>query len=249
MSYNNSTTFNKENLNFYLNELSKEYKKLGGRNTPAEIILIGGAAILASFGFRDTTTDIDAIITSASSMKEAINRISDKHNLPTGWLNNDFVKTKSYSPKLAQYSLPYKDFNHVLSVRIVMPEYLIAMKLKSGRRYKKDLSDIVGILKEQDSKGKPLTLPSVKKAFIDLYGSWDNLSGNMQVYIESLIRNKTYQIDYDFTREQEKAAKAKLIQFEEDYPDVLSEKNIDSIIDNFKSSHEENQIEDIDRNI
>ena len=40
---------------------------------PAEIILVGGAAILVNYGFRAMTTDIDAIIHAASSMKNAIN--------------------------------------------------------------------------------------------------------------------------------------------------------------------------------
>lgn len=239
MSYSNADTFSKENLNYYLNELSKEYRKLGGKNYPAEIVLIGGAAILANYGFRETTTDIDAILPSISIMKEAINHITDKHHLPEGWLNNDFVNTKSYSPKLAQYSLPYKDFNHVLSVRIVMPEYLIAMKLKSGRKYKNDLSDIVGILEEQSAKGNPLSLTVIKKAYIDLYGSWNNLTTYARRFIESIVNRDDYRRMYDQTRENEKAAKSDLDQFEAEYPNVLNEKNIDKIIEDFKSSHRE----------
>lgn len=239
MSYSNTDSISKENLNYYLNELSKEYRKLGGKNYPAEIVLIGGAAILANYGFRETTTDIDAILPSISIMKEAINHITDKHHLPEGWLNNDFMKTKSYSPKLAQYSLPYKDFNHVLSVRIVMPEYLIAMKLKSGRKYKYDLSDIVGILEEQSAKGNPLSLTVIKKAYIDLYGSWNNLTTYARRFIESIVNRDDYRRMYDQTRENEKAAKSDLDQFEAEYPNVLNEKNIDKIIEDFKSSHRE----------
>lgn len=239
MSYSNTDSISKENLNYYLNELSKEYRKLGGKNYPAEIVLIGGAAILANYGFRETTTDIDAILPSISIMKEAINHITDKHHLPEGWLNNDFMKTKSYSPKLAQYSLPYKEFNHVLSVRIVMPEYLIAMKLKSGRKYKYDLSDIVGILEEQSAKGNPLSLTVIKKAYIDLYGSWNNLTTYARKFIESIVNRDDYRRMYDQTRENEKAAKSDLDQFEAEYPNVINEKNIDEIIENFKSSYRE----------
>ena len=239
MSYSNTDTFSKENLNYYLNELSKEYRKLGGKNYPAEIVLIGGAAILANYGFRETTTDIDAILPSISIMKEAINHITDKHHLPEGWLNNDFVKTKSYSPKLAQYSLPYKDFNHVLSVRIVMPEYLIAMKLKSGRKYKNDLSDIIGIIEEQSTKGRPLSLAVIKKAYINLYESWNNLTTYARRFIESVVNRDDYKRMYDQTRENEKVAKSNLEQFEAEYPNVINEKNIDEIIENFKSSYRE----------
>jgi len=58
----NTVEFTKDNIDLYFKELSKEYKKLGGRNCPAEIVLIGGAAIIESYGFRNMTTDIDAII-------------------------------------------------------------------------------------------------------------------------------------------------------------------------------------------
>lgn len=35
----------------YLKELAKEFRKLNGKTMPAEIILIGGAAVLANYGF------------------------------------------------------------------------------------------------------------------------------------------------------------------------------------------------------
>ena len=75
MSTENYEVFTKENLSMYLSELSKEYKRLGGRKIPVEIILIGGAAIIESYGFREMTTDIDALLPSVSIMKEAINHV------------------------------------------------------------------------------------------------------------------------------------------------------------------------------
>ena len=42
----NSRVFTKDNINLFFRDLSKEYKRLGGKNTPVEIILIGGAAII-----------------------------------------------------------------------------------------------------------------------------------------------------------------------------------------------------------
>ena len=103
----NSRVFTKDNINLFFRDLSKEYKRLDGKNVPVEIILIGGAAIIESYGFREMTTAIDAILPEASIMKEAINRIGDMHGLPNGWLNADFMKTASWSPKLRQYSVAY----------------------------------------------------------------------------------------------------------------------------------------------
>ena len=157
------THFTRENLDFYLRELAKEYRKLGGKNMPAEVILIGGASILANYGFRNMTDDMDAIISASSAIKDAINHVGDKYGLPNGWLNTDFVRTKSYTPKLIEYSVYYKTFSGVLTVRTVSAEYLIAMKLKSGRRYKNDISDVVGIISEHNAKGKPLAFAQIEK--------------------------------------------------------------------------------------
>ncbi|GHV34412.1 hypothetical protein FACS18949_10420 [Clostridia bacterium] len=93
----------RENLNGYLKELAKDFRKLNGSKMPAEVILIGGAAVLANYGFREMTYDIDAIILASSAMKEAINSVGDRHGLPNGWFNADFKRTGSYSDKLYLY--------------------------------------------------------------------------------------------------------------------------------------------------
>lgn len=148
MSSKDKITFTKDNLDAYLKELAKEYRKLGGKSMPAEVVLIGGASVLINYGFREMTTGIDAVIQAASTMKEAINHVGDRNDLPRGWINEDFKNTKSFSPKLLMYSTYYKSFYGVLQVRTIAAEHLIAMKLMSGRQYKNDLSDIIGILAE-----------------------------------------------------------------------------------------------------
>ena len=148
--------FTKENLEGYLKELAKEYRKRG-HGAPAEMILVGGASVLINYGFRASSYDIDASYDSPAIMKEAINAVGDKFGLPNGWVNDDFKKTASYTPKIVQYSEYYKTFSGVLQIRTVRSEYLVAMKLVSGRQYKKDLSDIAGIVYEQQMAGKPLT--------------------------------------------------------------------------------------------
>ena len=51
--------FTKDNIDNLLFQLAKEYKKINRKNTPAEIVIIGGAAIVSKYGFRASTTDID----------------------------------------------------------------------------------------------------------------------------------------------------------------------------------------------
>lgn len=111
--------FTKDNLDSCLRALGKEFRRLNGKKVPAEIMLIGGAAVLVNYGFRDMTYDIDAVIQTTSAMKDAINTVGDSLGLPNGWLNSDFIKTKSYSPKLSQCSVYYKTFSNVLTVRTV----------------------------------------------------------------------------------------------------------------------------------
>ena len=234
MSTDNQNTFNKENLDLYLKELGKEYRKLVGKGMPTEIILIGGAAILANYGFREMTTDVDAVIKAASSMKDAINKVGDKFNLPNGWLNADFMKTASYTPKLSAYSVHYKEFSNVLQVRTVSAEYLIAMKLMAGRKYKNDLSDIVGILAEHEKQGKPITLEMIKTAVINLYGSWDKLSTESRGFIEDTMEKGNFEQLYKVVSEEEKKSKETLLEFQQDYPGVTTTENADTILQNLK---------------
>jgi len=224
-------SFNKENLNFYLNELAKEFRKLNGKSMPAEIILIGGASVLANYGFRDMTYDMDAIIVAASTMKEAINHIGDKYGLPDRWLNTDFIKTKSYSPKLIEHSVYFKTYCNILTVRTISGEYLIAMKLLSGRKYKNDLSDIVGILMSHNEKSELITLDHIKRASAELYGTWEAIPYDSKQFIEKMLQNSNYAQTYHMIREEEAQNKNMLIEFEQDYPGVTNEQNINYILD------------------
>lgn len=234
MSSDKKKFFTKENLDIYLKELAKEFRKINGKSMSAEIILIGGAAILVNYGFRDMTTDVDAIIHATSSMKEAINRVGDKYELPNGWLNADFMRTGSYSPKLDEFSVHYKTYSNVLNIRTIESEYLIAMKLRSGRKYKNDLSDIIGILAEHEKNKVPIALADVDKAVNELYGGWKDFPEDSKMFIEEAIKNGNYEQVYTSTNAEEKRSKEILIGFEEDYPGVTNESNINDILKNLK---------------
>lgn len=238
MSSENQSVFTKENLNTYLKELGKEYRRLNGKSMPAEIILIGGAAIIANYGFRDMTTDVDAVIHAVSSMKDAINTVGDKFHLPNGWLNADFMHTGSYSPKLVQYAIYYREFSNVLKVRTVSAEYLIAMKLRAGRKYKNDLSDIIGILAEHERRKNPISMEDIHKAVVNLYGSWDEISTDAKIFIEDAMRVGNFEQAYAHIREEEKRSKALLVTFQENYPDTINTENVNAILTSLKKRTE-----------
>lgn len=244
MSSENTNTFTKENLDAYLNEVGKQYRKLGGKAMPAEIVLVGGAAVLANYGFRDMTTDVDALIHASSALKDAINVVGDKYGLPNGWLNADFRKTDSFSEKLIQYSEYYRTFSNVLQVRTVNAEYLVAMKLIAGRQYKNDLSDVIGILVEHQERGEPLTMEKIRQAVSNLYGSWEILPTTSQNFIRSAMEHPDLREVYALIRKNEQDAKIILVNFEQQYPGVTTilrteEQSKDALLDSLRSKKRE----------
>ena len=238
MSSEKKIEFTKVNLDIYLKEVAKEYKKEIGKSMPAEMILIGGASVLVNYGFRNMTTDIDAVIRAPSVMKDVINRVGDRNSLPNGWLNQDFMRTESYSEKLIQYTQYYKTFYNILTVRTVAAEYLIAMKLRSGRQYKSDLSDVLGILAEHEKKGNPITMERIQKSVSDLYGNWNTLPESSQNFIQNVMQDGHFAELYTQIMVGEKETKNLLIQFEQDYPGVANATNIDSIADNLQKKND-----------
>lgn len=239
MSSENTNYFTKENLDNYLKELGKEYRRLNGKSMPAEIILIGGAAIIANYGFRDMTTDVDAVIHAASSMKDAINNVGNKHNLPYDWLNTDFMNTSSYSAKLDEYSIRYRQFSNILNVRTISAEYLIAMKLCSGRKYKNDLSDIIGILYEHEKQGISLTMTDIDQAVCNLYGSWDIIPADSVSFIKDAMNKGNFEQAYLAISQEEKRSKDMLVQFDSEYPQVLKTENVNTILETLKRKKEQ----------
>jgi len=229
MSYDIS--FTKENLDTYLKELAKTFRKLNGKTMPAEIILIGGASILVNYGFREMTNDLDAIIHATSVMKDAINIVGDKFQLPNGWLNTDFTRTKSYSDKLTQVSVYYKTYSNILTIRTVAAEYLIAMKLVAGRQYKFDVSDIAGILWEHQKSGNPIPYEAVDRAVTELYGDWSSISDKLKAVLDGFYESSDYGTQYLSSREGEAQSREALLDFREKYPNALkNEEDADSFL-------------------
>ena len=222
--------FSKENIDNYLKEVAKQYRKLNGKGMSAEITLIGGASILINYGFRDATYDVDALIYASSSMKDAINYVTDAMGLPNGWLNEDFRNTASYTPRLVNYSQYYRTFSNVVQVRTITEEYLVAMKLKAFRQYKHDISDIVGILREHMHRGNPLTFERIDTAVKNLYDGWENMPANALEIIQQILADENLDILYDAYTQEESAAKETLLTFEGDYPNVLREDNLNDIL-------------------
>jgi len=181
-----------------------------------------------------------AIIFASSAMKDAINKVGDELGLPNGWLNADFTKTKSFSTKLFEVSSFYRTYSNVLTVRTVTSEYLVAMKLMSGRKYKNDLSDIVGILYEHQQKDVPITEKAIDHAVRKLYGSWDAVPSDSRAFIEEILNVGDFAALYQEYKANELQSKKILLEFEKTYPKELREGNIDEILEQARRRQESN---------
>lgn len=232
----NNGIITKEYIDNLFSQLAKEYKKLSGRRLPAEIIMIGGAAIVTQYGFRASTTDIDAYFLSSSTMKDAIRTVADRNGLPKDWINQDFTKTSSYSPKIREYSVHYKTFANILEVRILPPEYIVAMKLASLRKYRYDMSDIVGIICTES-----LSRDSINKAVVEMYGGYDKLSHpkSAEVLLDKIYSSDDLWKMYSDTRDSENENTTLLKSLKENYPTLLRQDNIENILESAKKARRE----------
>jgi hypothetical protein len=170
-------------------------------------------------------------------MKDAITKVSDKYGLPNGWLNEAFKRTSSFSDKLRGVARHYRTFSNSVNVMTVSDKYLIAMKAMSGRLYKFDMSDIVGILSEHSKQGVPISRESISLAISELYG-YKKLPASSEQFLDDVFAHGDYEHLYAQLREQESENKELLIDFEQDYPDVINENNINTIIEHARRNKE-----------
>ena len=183
----NNYSLNKETLLVYLKELAKLLKK--NHSQKCELILVGGSSILLNYSYRLSTVDIDCYDVQGVLMNDLINQITTKYSLREGWINTDIVNTTSFSDKLIIYSSYYATFSNVLEIRTIKDEYLIAMKMKSARNYKHDLSDICGIINETSKNGNTISLNNIRKAIVDLYGSEEAVSEEMYRLVDMVLKD------------------------------------------------------------
>lgn len=154
-----------------IRKFAKEYRKALGK-APGEIIIVGGGSIMLNYRFRDATQDFDVILHTASGIRDVISRFADEYNLPADWMNADFMKTASFSPKLTEVSRHYCWLNNqTLEIRTVSGVYLIAMKMVAHRNYRNDISDAIGIIIEEAAEGNTISYSQIEAAYKKLYDS------------------------------------------------------------------------------
>ncbi len=216
-------------LDNYFNELATIYSKKS-HGYEFEFVLVGGASILINYNFRDITNDIDAYFLPSADIKESIKAVSEKLHISPNWINDDFKQTKSYSDKIAQFSSYYKTYKNILTVRTIKDEYLIAMKLMSGRIYKNDISDIVGILNASRKINKNITFTMIDEAVKNLYGNWYKINIEIKDILDKILKAKDLNKLYTDTINNENQSRQQLLEFTEKYENSVNEANISDIL-------------------
>lgn len=122
-------------------ELSEELERQGLRG---HIYLVGGAALVAGYGRKRSTHDVDAkIVYEKQGVTEAAKRLAEKHDLPTNWLNENatrFIPHKEDSQAATVFNSPG------LVVTGASAKHLLAMKIDAGRP--EDIEDIKWLLEQ-----------------------------------------------------------------------------------------------------
>ncbi len=168
----------KDLIETLLKEMANKYRKIDKKGyQPVDIIIVGGGSIILNYGFRPSTVDVDAIIKASNVINDIALSLSYKYEISSHWFNADFTILSSYSPRLLEVSEYYKSYNNdKFNIRTVKSEYLIAMKMQSGRFYNDDIPDIVGIIASEKKCGNELTYEKINKALDYLYEDKKNVS-------------------------------------------------------------------------
>ena len=143
-------------------------------------ITCAGGFVLQTLGIR-ATMDVDAFFSANSTVQNIINSVGDELGInedDESWLNNS-ISNLNKKPD-SKYCELYRSYSN-LNIYMVIPEYLIGMKLKSGRE--KDMSDVAQIIKKLNLTSpadlfKKLNHMKFRPDFADILGCFGEAYGN-----------------------------------------------------------------------
>lgn len=141
-------------------------KKYQAKLQHFKILVVGGSALALKYNYR-STVDIDADIKFQSEITSSIHEVARINNIPTDWINQDFVKSESYSRRLWEHAIPYKTIGFI-DVFVVSDLDQLCMKLVSGRA--KDKKDALFLSTNVIQQG--ITFSDLTNEFKFLYGDY-----------------------------------------------------------------------------
>lgn len=173
----------RKNINQYFKRLSVYILK--GQLGKHQILIVGGAAIALTHRFSRQTVDIDMCFRHQNRLVECCNQVARDFNLPSDWINADFMHSDSYSRSLFDTAQLYKVYNGVLEVFVAPDLDIYCMKLVSFRR-PKDINDLEKIGKRL--KRKKITRKDILDNFVRLYGSTYLLKDAQKRYLYTIFQ-------------------------------------------------------------
>lgn len=111
-------------------------RRLASQGVRATIHIVGGAAIALEFDTRRVTSDVDAVLDPATTVRAEAARIAVERGLPADWLN-DYVAAFVPGHDDGATTLEIEG----ITVTTASPEHLLAMKM-AAYRPGKDQSDL-----------------------------------------------------------------------------------------------------------
>jgi len=109
-----------------------------------ELYLVGGAVMCLVHQSRPATRDVDAAFAPTAIVRAAAQRVAQKADVPTDWLND---AVKGFFSDQAEFNIFVEHSN--LRVMVAKPEYLLAMKclaMRIGEEFH-DIADIRYLLR------------------------------------------------------------------------------------------------------
>jgi predicted nucleotidyltransferase len=147
-----------------------------------QLVIAGGAALVLLYGARESTKDVDVVLTDRV-VRKAARQVANRLGLPEDWLNDG---AKGYAHGMSLGEVVFQAGN--LVVRTLAPPQLLAMKL-SAWRDDLDIDDarllmskIEGSKKQVWEQVEPHLVPGrelkARYAFEDLWESRDGTEGS-----------------------------------------------------------------------
>ncbi len=139
-------------------------QKLDEMQTKATIILLGGALMVTQIGNRKSTQDIDVVVATNDqrtyqTIQQAIQLVAKEKKLSSSWMNDDvtIIVDQIGKPRTPRH---WKTFSS-LAVYIPELEYILALKLFSGRPQDDRDIQALSLRLHVHTKAQALTIVSV----------------------------------------------------------------------------------------
>ena len=179
----------KSDMDNLITMLANKLNKLDKNNT-YKFYIVGGAALASYYGLREFSRDIDAsCIGNISNVEKDIEEIASEIGILPGWLNFDYEKSESYTPKIVDNSILYKVIENC-EFHVASPQLLLCMKLISfrGRPGKFDREDAYKLVEYMRQEGYKVGMQDVIDFFDTLYKPTPELGYGAMTFLMDLGR-------------------------------------------------------------